>query len=356
MIKKIIIAVSAVFVLVAFIDTTIINWADSNLTKNIEVVTGINIKVDGSKFIPKDINGEEVDVLLYNNTTYVPIRAISNIYKSDIDWDEETMTVLLNTKNNIDTKKDPEYSQVLDNQSNQSNLMLEHTGLKWPPELEKDLRDIDFYGFNLDIKNPQLITDMDSLFVLTNKANYFPDDFTPKNLVNPNTKYAGGGDRNKLRDVAANALDLLVQDASKIGYDIQHISAYRSIAYQRGLFDRYVKKDGIEKANQYSSKPGYSEHHTGLSVDVSSPSMNFGLGQEYGVKKEGIWLSENAHKYGFVIRYQKGKEDLTGYTYEPWHLRYFGVPMATYLKESNLCYEEFIGLQVGKTPDQIRIK
>ncbi len=238
----------------------------------------------------------------------------------------------------------------------QSDKMLEFTGVPWSQKLEDELKNVDFDSFGFSLEDPTLISDVNSLFVLVNKANYFPDEFVPINLVSPKTTYMGGGDRNRLRKVAADALDELVLEAEKNGLNIKSVSAYRSIDYQSGLFNSYAAKDGVEKANKYSSKPGHSEHHTGLCTDVSSPVMGFGLDQSYGNTKEGIWLANNAHRFGFVIRYIKDKELITGYTYEPWHIRYFGIPLASYLYETELTYEEFIALQRGMDIEEIIIK
>ncbi len=238
----------------------------------------------------------------------------------------------------------------------QSTLMLEYTGKKWSPELEEELKDLDFEQFNFDVENPKMITDVNNLFVLANKANYFPEDFVPIDLVEPNSSFSGYPGNDRMRKVAADALDAMISAAAEEGQRIDNVSAYRSIEMQARIYKSYVEVDGEEAANRYSSKPGHSEHHTGLTTDVSSPSMNFALEQYYIDKPEGKWLADNCHKYGFIIRYPDGKEDITGYTYEPWHIRYLGVPLATYLYETGLTYEEFLALQVGKTPDEIRIE
>ncbi len=260
-------------------------------------------------------------------------------------------------ENNTDEVSQSEDGKQTDNNdSKQSKEQFDFTGVKWSEELESELKDIDFNAFGFSVEEPTLISDVNSLFVLANKANYFPDNFVPIDLVSPKSGYMGGGDRNRLRKVAADALDRLVNEAASQGINIKNVSAYRSIEYQRGLFNSYAAKDGIEKANKYSSKPGHSEHHTGLCADVSSPSMAFGLGQSYGKTKEGIWLAENAHRYGFVVRYPDGKENITGYTYEPWHIRYFGTSLASYLYQTGLTYEEFIALQRGIKINDIIIK
>lgn len=122
------------------------------------------------------------------------------------------------------------------------------------------------------------------------------------------------------------------------GYSMPMLSGYRSFDYQDELYNDYVMADGRDLANTYSAWPGHSEHQTGLAFDVGRISMQFantGAGQ---------WLARHAHEYGFIIRYPAGKEDITGYQYEPWHIRYLGVDLATKVYESGLCLEEYLGV------------
>ena len=98
---------------------------------------------------------------------------------------------------------------------------------------------------------------------------------------------------------------------------------------------------GADYTNRYSAKPGYSEHQTGLSIDVSASSIGNRLSESFGSTDEGIWLAAHAHEYGFIIRYPKDKASITGYAYEPWHIRYVGIELATYLYENNLTLEEY---------------
>ena len=102
-----------------------------------------------------------------------------------------------------------------------------------------------------------------------------------------------------------------------------------------------VKRQGLEHTTKYSATPGFSEHQTGLAIDVSADSVNNRLDESFGDSTEGKWLAENAHLYGFIIRYPKDKTKITGYSYEPWHIRYVGKPLAKYIYENNLCLEEY---------------
>ena len=107
---------------------------------------------------------------------------------------------------------------------------------------------------------------------------------------------------------------------------------------QERIYNNYVAIDGIVKADTYSARPGHSEHQTGLAIDVNSIDYTF-LNTP-----ECEWLAKNAHKFGFIIRYPKGKEAVTGYSYEPWHIRFLGVDTATAVYNSGLCLEEYLGI------------
>lgn len=126
--------------------------------------------------------------------------------------------------------------------------------------------------------------------------------------------------------------------ALKDGAKLKIISGFRSYDYQEKIYNIYVKEFGEEKTNTFSAKPGHSEHQTGLAIDICEDSDNF-IGT-----KEDIWLQENAHKFGFIIRYPKGKEYITGYKYEPWHLRYVGRKHAKIIFTKGLTLEEYLGI------------
>lgn len=117
-------------------------------------------------------------------------------------------------------------------------------------------------------------------------------------------------------------------------------SAYRSAATQTDLFNSYVASAGYDEANMYSAHPGHSEHQTGLAVDISTTSQQCYLDECFIGTSDGQWLADNAYKFGFTLRYPKGKEAITGYNFEPWHYRYVGVALATALHQSGLTLEE----------------
>ena len=115
-------------------------------------------------------------------------------------------------------------------------------------------------------------------------------------------------------------------------------SAFRSYDYQNTLYNNYVSWYGKEQADTFSARAGYSEHQTGLAIDVNT------IDDSFAYTPEAVWLAHPAHEYGFIIRYPKGKESITGYQYEPWHIRYLGIETATAVYNSGLTLEEYLGI------------
>lgn len=136
---------------------------------------------------------------------------------------------------------------------------------------------------------------------------------------------------------AYDALKQLQNGANANGYDMPLLSGYRSFDYQVSLYNNYVARDGQAAADRYSARPGYSEHQTGLAFDIGE------LDNNYGNTPAGQWLAEHAHEYGFIIRYPQEKESVTGYMYEPWHVRYLGTDLASSIYASGLALEEYLG-------------
>ena len=141
-----------------------------------------------------------------------------------------------------------------------------------------------------------------------------------------------------VNQTALNELTNLQNEAQKAGHNIPLISSFRSYSRQTTLYNNYVAKDGYELADTYSAKPGHSEHQTGLAFDVGA------LDNNYGNTNAGKWLANNCYKYGFIIRYLKGKENITGYQYEPWHIRYVGKEHAKIIYEKQITLEEYLGV------------
>jgi len=183
----------------------------------------------------------------------------------------------------------------------------------------------------------------ESIAVVVNKRYYMPANYVPKDLVYPNVPFLFKEkvEKRKMRSEAARALEKMFAAAKKDGIYLKGVSAYRSYKTQQALFNRYVKRDGYEKARTYSAVPGSSEHQTGLAIDVSGSSGKCAAASCFANTKEAAWLKKNSQKYGFIIRYPKGKESITGYKYEPWHLRYVG-NISSNIQNRGITLEEYL--------------
>lgn len=169
------------------------------------------------------------------------------------------------------------------------------------------------------LPSPQ-VTYIDGILVV-NKTYTLPADYAPG--VNAEAKAA---------------FEKMQADAAEEDLNIYISSGYRSYEYQAGLYQRYVDKDGKAEADRYSARPGHSEHQTGLAFDLNT------IDNSFAETKEGKWVLQNCYKYGFIIRYPADKEDVTGYMWEPWHIRYLGVETAKAVYDSGLCLEEYLGI------------
>jgi len=180
--------------------------------------------------------------------------------------------------------------------------------------------------------------------VLVNKSHALPQDYHPDDLVVPDVRFPFAEDHPKkqMRSFAASALEDLFQASNEAGLDLFAQSGFRSHGRQDSIFASNVSDHGLEAANNFSARPGESEHQTGLSMDVTSPDVGYQLVEEFGETDEGQWLKENAHEFGFIIRYPEGKEDITNYQYEPWHLRYVGEKAATEIASQGITLEEYL--------------
>ena len=170
-------------------------------------------------------------------------------------------------------------------------------------------------------------------------SSYVPEDLVPLDGIPTTLK---NPEVNQLRKVAYEALkELFLKAKEEKSFELYARSGYRSYYTQVDLYNSYVSNHGQEAADTFSAKPGQSEHQTGLAMDITCEAMNFLLDDTFFDTEEGKWVAENAHRFGFIIRYPKGKEDITGYQYEPWHLRYVGETIATEIYEKQITLEEY---------------
>ena len=179
--------------------------------------------------------------------------------------------------------------------------------------------------------------------LIANKTYALPQDFIP---TNPDQPVNADRSSTCLDKTLMSAWKIMLKDATAKGLNIYISSGYRSYNYQVNVYNRYVKSDGAAVADTYSSRPGNSEHQTGLCFDLNTIEDSF----QY--TNEGKWINDNCYKYGFCIRFPKGKDSATGYQYESWHLRYVGVDLATKLYNNGdwLSLEEYFGI-TSEYPD-----
>ncbi len=209
---------------------------------------------------------------------------------------------------------------------------------------EIDIKDVVTYvNINLDIpyySEAEEVSDPDNLLVLVNKYNHLPKNYKPEDLV-----YAPGAYGNKVpfRKVIRDDFEELQKKAKEdINIELMPTTAFRDESFQTTLYNNYVASDGKEKADTYSARPGYSEHQTGLAIDLK----NMALSNTRLTDDDYKWLEDNSYKYGFIIRFPKDKENITGYQFENWHIRYVGKDNAKIIHDNNLTLEEYIDLYV----------
>ncbi|MDU4936313.1 MAG: M15 family metallopeptidase [Peptostreptococcaceae bacterium] len=166
-------------------------------------------------------------------------------------------------------------------------------------------------------------------------------------IVVVNKKYGLPQDYRAPEELEKDAIDAakrMMKSAEEDGVVIKIRSGYRSYSIQSTLYNNYVRRDGKEAADKYSAVPGYSEHQTGLAFDFTTSDTITSIGDWFTDTIQAKWLYENAYKYGFIIRYPEGKEDITGYQYESWHYRYIGEEHSIHFAMNNLTLEEYLGL------------
>ena len=204
----------------------------------------------------------------------------------------------------------------------------------------------------------------DNYMILVNRTHPLAQNYKPDDMVTVTSVVSGvgkKGETDQLRKVAAEAFEQMVEAAAEDGINIKMRTGFRSYEYQRDrLYDVEVKNNkgkgmseekAIAEADKATARPGHSEHQTGLALDVGGESEKYALSYSFGETKEGKWVAEHCHEYGFIIRYVDGTKKepgkLTGYVFEPWHIRYLGVEAATEMYQQGggkLTYEEYLGI------------
>ncbi|MCM3729757.1 M15 family metallopeptidase [Neobacillus cucumis] len=192
-------------------------------------------------------------------------------------------------------------------------------------------------------KSIEVVANPSAIPVLVNKYNKLPDSYKPSDLVAPDIPFIFKErvEKRMMRSSAARAIEKLFAGAKEDGVRLLGVSAYRSHAAQTALFNHYVSVDGVKAAKTYSAVPGTSEHETGLAIDVTGGDGKCAAEDCFAGTAAAKWLEKHADEFGFIIRYPKGKDSITGYQYEPWHLRYVGKTAAQEITSRKITLEEY---------------
>lgn len=172
-------------------------------------------------------------------------------------------------------------------------------------------------------------------YILINKFYYVDKEYVPESLEEITICTKGSL---YLVEEAKIQFEKMCQDVQKENLKIRAISAYRDYTYQLNLYNKYLVHDTKKNVDTYSARAGHSEHQSGLTVDLDNTVTDF---NNFESTDEFLWLEENAYKYGFILRYPKNKEKITGYSYEAWHYRYVGKEIASYIKKHNITFDEY---------------
>lgn len=294
--------------------TGYITFRNKKIEIILEVIDDENPTIEGVEDITIYVN-EEIDLL-------------KNIKTSDNSHDE----VSINVKGEYNTSTSGEYAL--------SYVASDKSGNETIKEFKLIVKEKEVPKVNTNTTvNENIVIGTTSKGYTIKRINgiYYVNDIliANKTYALPSS-YAPGG----LLNTFMNAFYSMQTDSASQGILLSVISGYRSYSTQYTLYNRYVNRDGKTLADTYSARAGHSEHQSGLAADINS------LDQSWINTPEGKWLNNNCYKYGFIIRYPKGKESITGYMYEPWHIRYVGVDVATALYNNGnwISLEEYLGI------------
>lgn len=302
------------------------------------------------EIIKNKLSTENIDFLLTltYDETYIKMMENENFknekLKNYIDYQKSNQAPIDDTVLLVNANIDKEYNEKLaslisekyykeNNFERYYNYLLNNPELSLTEVVTNINSNLDYAYYSTDYK-----TDLNkNTLLIVNKYYKLESDYAPNNLVHLTHTYGGNGQY--IRAEAFEDYKKMFNDMKALGLNLLVRSSYRSYTYQANLYNNYVARDGKANADKYSARPGYSEHQTGLAIDVGTPTTS-DLG-DFLYTDEYKWMMQNAHKYGFILRYPENSVHITGYMYEPWHFRYVGVDAATYIKENNITYEEY---------------
>ena len=270
-------------------------------------------RMDQNKNKKPIIIGSIISVVLF------ALIAVVYIYKDELFSSKSTTESEEVTPDIVETQEELNEAVVEDNKQPDTEQQ---------DEQPDKMIEVDAGGYPIAVAAVVEPTYIDGILI-ANKKYPLPEDFNP-------------GENAEARA----AFEQMATDAKALGFDLVAFSGFRSYEYQTTLYNNYVNRDGKEAADRYSARPGHSEHQTGLAFDIGEKSReDLWLTAEFGETPAGKWLADNAYKYGFILRYPEGKEDVTGFMYEAWHFRYLGVEKATEVKQTGLTLEEYLSVE-----------
>lgn len=317
----------------SFIHNIDINEIDNNITLNIENEGIVELK---DKLTIKAIDIGETNLTITKNDGNVlknikikvnPIPTDIKVNKTDLVIEKgKTQQIEANVlPNNLENKKVKFFSadENIATVDENGNIKGVSSG-KVTVNVETDetpaiTKTIDVKVINIEVKS--------------NGATYVDDILIVNKKYTLPSTYKPGVDK-----TAKEKFEKMRKAALKDNISLKIVSSYRSYNSQAAIYNKNVNLHGTRIANRFSAKPGQSEHQTGLAFDINQAN------REFVGTKEALWLQKNCYKFGFIIRYPRGKENITGYVYEPWHVRYVGEKVAKEIYESGLCLEEYLGV------------
>ena len=289
-----------------YIEDNLDNYAKIDYENQKHLIRNIN------KLLDKGYSVNEVNLIISKGDD----KSVSDFTKRDkVKYIEEFLSVDFAKLENLDR-----YVEYQDKENDDAETTVLYVNMDFDKE---------------DYVDPLVIDDFDD-YVLVNKHRQLSSEYVPDDLVKIKDEYVkADGDVEIERNVAKAFYDM-AEAASKDGMELMVSSGYRSYKDQEEITNTYLELYGQNYVDNYVAKPGFSEHQTAMSLDIASKSVStFIESDEYG------WMMDNAYKYGFILRYPKSKEDITGYKCEAWHYRYVGKKIAKYIHDNNITYDEY---------------
>lgn len=319
-------------------------------------------KIKGEKMkkrkIKKSVIKKGIVLLVVIIIIIVLIKIVNTIkyHKTDeykllkIGYNKGEITEILKQKDTITYALNHEYNESIDDFIKEKyyiNKNLERYVNYKENHSDKTFREIvSIVNVNADNKwytNTKKTDTTKKELMLVNKFNYLEKDYKIENVKEISSRYAYS--ENNSNDEIMEHYKKMFKAAEDDGIKLIISSAYRTYKEQEETYDYYKNTKGEELGNKYAAKPGHSEHQTGLAFDILTLNATT---ENFEKTKEFEWLKDNSYKYGFIMRYPKDKEYLTGYEYEPWHYRYVGIDAAKQIKNENITFDEYYAYYINQ--------